>query len=867
MRTPLGSDVPDSGMSTCTIDAHTLTRAIERAHTRLAGQVIRTPTIRLPFLDGEGREVWAKLESQQHSGSFKYRGAYYALSNTKFCNIIAASAGNHALAVAAAGKQLRKNVRVVAPTTASELKINRLLVDADVTLLGQDLFEATKWATQIAKDSPHDVKDGLYFVSPYANIDVAAGAGTAIVEAVEDAGHFDSVILPLGGGGLAAAVGAWCSVRSPRTKVICTHPEVFGRAFHKSRSTAEQLNRPTSATYSDGLGVQLTEQTPFAAILDQTVDRVVQVSEHITAAAIAYLLRLQSLLVEGASATTVGALIDQSKPLADCTGRVLVLLTGGNISSSNVAKALVADVSESSIRQKLGLRHIMDPLERHGAVNGHDSHRKMIATDNCTVGVSEYWELMLSRTISSLDDLWKRFDQKQGLNRTLALQSDQWCITVFVGMHQQAQRLAAELKADLSLKTRSELPVWKLEERYRVLLQLQANLSQFFERASAAYDQSQRDWFFNPVTQNAAAVNYDRYGLAVVRAAELRLLDVIRPGKPSIELLLTSSGMAAYNVIQQYLLQNMAVGSAVVLPPYIYFEAMEQLQGLRHIRLCYSSSYAEKDILDTAESCNASAVFIDPVANVVGLPMTNIRQFALLTSQRPGWESRIVVIDGTMISGAMPVYDWFQGPHAPTVLYYESASKYLQLGLDVQMGGVVLYPTALDEAMRTIRRNLGAVMYSRGASLLPPVDSLAYQSRMSVLTANAEKIYLSLHHELSAIADVQFPAKWRAFGWRHGGALVTIRFLREGMNNKEGLEASIDTILRTAERLGVPMIKGVSFGFSTSRISSASSMAKDSDPFLRISVGVEVEHTDPLITAVCVGVGTYHAQFERDAAD
>jgi len=103
-------------------------------------------------------------------------------------------------------------------------------------------------------------------------------------------------------------------------------------------------------------------------------------------------------------------------------------------------------------------------------------------------------------------------------------------------------------------------------------------------------------------------------------------------------------------------------------------------------------------------------------------------------------------------------------------------------------------------------------------------------------------------------------AVWEQYGWRHGGAPVTLRFYRAGLNNKEGLEACIDAILRCAEKLEVPMTKGVSFGFSTARISSASSMAKDSDPFLRISVGVDKNHVDRLTHAITDGIRQYQEQ-------
>jgi threonine dehydratase len=133
------------------------------------------------------------------------------------------------------------------------------------------------------------------------------------------------------------------------------------------KSISSELLRPTSPTHSDGLAVQLVEQTPFARVLDSTISRVVQVSEYNTTVAIAHALRLQSLLLEGSAATIMAAVMTPELGKYR-RGRILLVLTRGNISSNTVAKALVADVPDPGIRQELGLRHIINSVERHGAI-------------------------------------------------------------------------------------------------------------------------------------------------------------------------------------------------------------------------------------------------------------------------------------------------------------------------------------------------------------------------------------------------------------------------------------------------------------------------------------------------------------------
>ncbi|TLS26427.1 hypothetical protein PpBr36_04246 [Pyricularia pennisetigena] len=883
-----------------------LVSGIQNAHKNISSHVIRTPVIRLPWLDSEDREVWAKLECHQHTGSFKYRGAYNALSRAKTNMIVTASAGNHALATAAAGSRLGKDVHLIAPITASELKVNRMMADAEVTLLGQDLYEATLMAMGLAKKSADlttDESEMLYYVSPYDNVDVAAGAGTVMLEAQEDHGIFDTVVVPLGGGGLAAGVGAWCVRNSPQTKVVCTHPKIFGREFVKSKPIASQLARPTAVSYSDGLAVQLVRKTPFARILQETIKDVAQVTEDETAVAISIALRMQSLLIEGSAATTIAALLKPEAPeTMHIKGRVLLLLTGGNISSGSLARSLVSDVSNTALRQAIGLRNILPSVDRCGSTklpiqemeeqkrNGNEetadgyqhvngNHRSQptaaAAAAAATNGASalaketrsdlKQWQTFSDRLQAMIKTTAETMQQKNELSARLCLEQDQWCKDVYDELQEVLCRRAKEFET--AVKASPSLPkFWVLEERYRILLQQHSAVTCLFNRASAANDQSLRDWFRDLDCQSAAICNYDRYGSSQLRATEQLLARALALGESSgTELLLTSSGMAAYQVVQHFVLQSIGEKGNFVLPPYVYFEGMEQLQAFDFVTVTHAPTFDAEDVIATAEAVDAKVVFLDAIANMVDLPATDVRHFCRTVAHRPGWGDRIVVIDGTTVSGAMPVFDWMptekEGPHAPTLLYFESASKYLQFGMDLQMGGLVVYPSRMDATMRTIRRNTGGVMYSRGLTLLPPLDRAAYQERMTRLSRNAEVLRDGIAAGASDLVHVRFPSEWKRFGWRHGGALVTVRFLRDGLNNKDGLEACIDLVLRGAKSKGLPVTKGVSFGFSTMRISSASSMAKDFDPFLRLSVGIDRETLDGLVEVMVAAIRCYADTF------
>lgn len=867
------------------IEARDLATLVSEAYDRLRGRVVRTATTRLQWLGGNdesGRsgEVYAKLEGHQHTGSFKYRGALNAVILSKAEVVVTASAGNHALALCAAAKAENKKSHIIVPVGVSEIKAKRILDEADlVSFNGNDLYEATSAAQhRVADRGDHEE-----YISPYAAVNVAAGAGTMMIEAMEDAGEFDYVVVPLGGGGLASGVAAWCSVHSPKTRVIAVQPAVFSRKWSdKDRGTlkfSQCLSQKTAPSQCDGLGVQLLDTTPLADIIDHQLAQVVLVSEDEVTLAIAEALRFQSLALEGSAAAAIAAYHQVSDSLS---GKVLLLLTGANVSPSVIARALVQDVDNDSLRRRMGLRNIFNPAERYNAPemsSGSCDDNALALSDSAlviddadcepeaAVCPSTLVETLVQRLIDGLETYRTLDDHRRELSRELHLRNDLWCQNAADALFSHVKALAGELQADLSTPG---LPYWVAEERYRVLLQLYSTCRCLFDRASPSYDQAMTEWFADAASQNSAMVNYDRYGALALRDAELMLLNTLRPSEThetNLALLLTSSGMAAFQIILHYIVRRLRSSDTVLLPPYIYFEASEQIVSLSNtgaFMVCSTDSYDAADLIAAAEQCNAKVVCIDPVANVAGLPTTNVREFARIVSSTAGWESRIVVIDGTMVSGGLPVFDWFVGPHKPLVLYSESASKYAQLGLDIQMGGLVVLPTSIEAEMRKIRRDVGAVMYARGISLLPSLSFDLYQSRVLELSRNAETLCALLTAQIKATtATVAYPAQWKAHGWRHGGAVVTIDFVEKGLNNREGLDACIGLLLSHAQASSLPITKGVSFGFSTARVSASSSMAEGSDPFLRVSVGVERPHVSMLASVIARAVNEYARTFSQ----
>jgi threonine dehydratase/cystathionine beta-lyase/cystathionine gamma-synthase len=854
-----------------------LAQLVQEAYAQLQGKVVRTATTPLRWLgvhDGStgSTEVYAKLEGHQHTGSFKYRGALNAVISSKAKTVVTASAGNHALALCAASRAEGRNSHIVVPVGVSEIKAKRILDEADtVSFSGNDLYEATLAA--LHRVAEHG--DQEEYISPYGAVNVAAGAGTMIVEATEDVGEFDYIVVPLGGGGLASGVAAWCSVHSPKTKIIAVQPAIFSRTWNGSRQnalkTSEILFQKTAPSQCDGLGVQLVDTTPLANIIDNQLDRVVLVSEDEVSLAIAEAMRFQSLSVEGSAAAAIAAYHQLSSTLS---GKVLLLLTGGNVAPSVLARALVHNVGTQDMRRKMGLRNIFNPAERYSATEtrARDTARHtttVVSGSKHGLGVAyspiKIIEILLRRLLDSLEAHRLLDNHRREVSAELKLRNDLWCQDSAYDLSLRVKILAMDLQHDLAI---GKLPYWIAEERYRLLLQMHSTSRCLFDRASPSYDQALTEWFADAASQNSAMVNYDRYGALQLRNAELMMLGALKPSETydtSLALLLTSSGMAAFQIVLHYILERLHSEDTVLLPPYIYFEASEQIISLSKTgayKVSSATSYEAVDLVAAAEECNAKVVCIDPVANVAGLPTTDVREFARLVSSTPGWESRIVLIDGTMVSGGLPVFDWFVGRHAPLVLYSESASKYTQLGLDIQMGGLVVFPMHIEADMRKIRRDVGAVMYGRGVSLLPSLDYDVYQSRVSILGDNAAAFCDLLATRIDpGLASVAYPKQWSAYGWRHGGAVVTLDFVKRGLNQREALEACIGLILSESQARDFPITKGVSFGFSSARVSASSSMAEGVDPFLRISVGVEQEHVPLLVEVVARAIHIYAQTF------
>ncbi len=319
-------------------------KEIETARDRIEGAVFESACHRsIPLSEISGAQVFCKFENAQRTGSFKERGARNALAqlsaDQKKRGVIAASAGNHAQALAYQGKLLGIPATVVMPQYAPLIKVtNCQRLGATVVLHGHDFAEAKAYAHAIAAEK------GLAYIDGYDDPAIIAGQGTLGLEILNQVKDADAVIVPVGGGGLIAGVSLAIKSVRPQTKVIAVEAEnvaSFSAALDAGKPTRIEL-KPTLA---DGLAIPIVGAHAFAIARDH-VDQTVTVSEEKIAIAILRLIELEKTVVEGAGATPLATLL--SGKLPELSGKRVVLpLCGGNIDPNILSRViehgLVAD--------------------------------------------------------------------------------------------------------------------------------------------------------------------------------------------------------------------------------------------------------------------------------------------------------------------------------------------------------------------------------------------------------------------------------------------------------------------------------------------------------------------------------------------
>jgi threonine dehydratase len=324
------------------MDAPTKTRPslddIKGAAERIKGSVIRTPMMLSRTLSEiADAEVWLKFENLQFTAAYKERGALNKLlqlsEEERSRGVVAASAGNHAQAVAYHGRRLGIPVTIVMPVSTPMIKVTQTEGHgANVVLHGERFDDAYAHARQLEE------KNGYVFVHPFDDVTVMSGAGTVALEMLEDAPELDMLVIPIGGGGLISGVATAAKALKPGIQVIGVEAELYPSMKNVVENGHGAIGGDTLA---EGIAVKEPGLLTRAIIAD-LVDRIDLVAERDIEHAVAMLVNIEKTVVEGAGAAGLAAILAQPERFR---GRKIgTTLCGGNIDTHLLANVLVREL-------------------------------------------------------------------------------------------------------------------------------------------------------------------------------------------------------------------------------------------------------------------------------------------------------------------------------------------------------------------------------------------------------------------------------------------------------------------------------------------------------------------------------------------
>ncbi|HEX2079299.1 MAG TPA: pyridoxal-phosphate dependent enzyme [Longimicrobium sp.] len=302
---------------------------------RLQGVARRTPLERSPWLsERAGADVWLKLETQQRTGSFKLRGAYSAVASLpaerRARGLVTASAGNHGQGVALAASLLGARALVFVPAEAPEAKKRRI----------------ARWGAELREveggyDEAHHAAEayaaatGACFVHAFSDPAVVAGQGTVGLEIVQDLPGVRTIVVPVGGGGLAGGIGIVARAMGSGIRVVGVQTHETA-AMHASLSAGRLVSPPYGPTLCEGLSGDVDERS--LALAREVVDDLVLVDEAAVRRAVRRLFEEEGIVAEGSAAVAAAAVLEGA--VERIGGPAAVVLTGGNLDGARLAAIL-----------------------------------------------------------------------------------------------------------------------------------------------------------------------------------------------------------------------------------------------------------------------------------------------------------------------------------------------------------------------------------------------------------------------------------------------------------------------------------------------------------------------------------------------
>jgi len=328
------------------------------ARERVRDALYLSPCARTETLSRVSRtQAFLKLDNLQMTGAYKERGALNKLltlgESERARGLIAASAGNHAQAVAYHAGRLGISATIVMPETTPIMKVaNTRGHGARVVLFGANYDEAYSEARRLERE------EGLTFVHPFDDELVIAGQGTLGLEVVEQVPGLDAVLVPVGGGGLVSGVAVAVKALAPGVKVIGVEADVLP-CMQAAVEAGELVTLDAASTLADGIAVKRAGEITFEHV-QMLVDDIVTVTEEEIASAILYLLEKEKTVAEGAGAVAVAALMHHKLPQLEGK-RVCSVISGGNIDVNVVARVIERGLVKDGRLVRINIRLLDKP--------------------------------------------------------------------------------------------------------------------------------------------------------------------------------------------------------------------------------------------------------------------------------------------------------------------------------------------------------------------------------------------------------------------------------------------------------------------------------------------------------------------------
>jgi threonine dehydratase len=323
---------------------------IRTAHARIADSIVRTPTLISQTLSQiTGATIYLKFENLQFTAAYKERGALNRLlvlgDNARKTGVIAASAGNHAQGLAYHGKRLGVPVTIVMPKSTPMVKVMQTESHGAKVVLEGETFEAAyAFARKLEREQ------NLTFVHPFDEPDIIAGQGTVALEMLADAPDIDTLIVPIGGGGLISGMGTAAKAINPAIQVIGVQAELYPSMF-------ALINGQDLPCEGDTLAEGIAVKSPgdlTRRFVRELADEIVLVGERHLEQAVSLLLQIEKTVVEGAGAAGLAALLAHPEKFKGKT--IGIVLCGGNIDTRLLANVLLRDLARSGRLARLRIR-------------------------------------------------------------------------------------------------------------------------------------------------------------------------------------------------------------------------------------------------------------------------------------------------------------------------------------------------------------------------------------------------------------------------------------------------------------------------------------------------------------------------------